>query len=230
MTQLILAVAVFLLTHMVPALPRLRAGLVATLGRRPYLIAYSMLSLLVLAWVGHAFAAAPYVPLWDHEPRLAWVPAVVMFPALLLLVAGLARPNPLSLGRAAGYDPARPGVLAVVRHPIPWAMALWAGAHMAANGDAAAWILFGLLLVLSLGGMAGLDARKKRQLGAAEWRRLAAATSAWPFQAMLAGRVRPRLGVTRGTVLIVILTALLYRLILEVHAPLIGVSPWPPLE
>lgn len=230
MTQLILAVVVFLLTHLVPALPRLRAGLVARLGRRAYLIAYSALSLVVLAWVGHAYAAAPYVPLWDHEPRLAWVPAVVMFPALWLLLLGLTRPNPLSLGRSAGFDPSRPGVLAVVRHPIPWAMALWAAAHMAANGDVAAWILFGLLLVLSLGGMAGLDAKKKRQFGQAEWRRLAARTSAWPFQAVLAGRVGPRLRITRGTALTVVMAALLYRLVLALHAPLFGVSPWPPME
>ncbi|MGC2857515.1 NnrU family protein [Novispirillum sp. DQ9] len=228
MTQLILAVVVFLLTHMIPALPRLRAGLVASMGRRVYLGAYSVLSLVVLAWVGHAYAQAPYVPLWDHEPRLAWVPAVVMFPALLLVTAGLVRPNPLSLGRAAGYDPTRPGVLAVVRHPVPWGLALWAGAHMAANGDVAAWILFGLLLILSLGGMAGLDAKKKRQLGEAEWRRLAAATSAWPFQALLAGRVRPRLRATGGTVMIVVIAAALYRLILALHEPVIGVSPWPP--
>lgn len=228
MTQLILAVVVFLLTHMIPALPRLRAGLVASMGRRVYLGAYSVLSLVVLAWVGHAYAQAPYVPLWDHEPRLAWVPAVVMFPALLLVTAGLVRPNPLSLGRAAGYDPARPGVLAVVRHPVPWGLALWAAAHMAANGDVAAWILFGLLLILSLGGMAGLDAKKKRQLGEAEWRRLAAPTSAWPFQALLAGRVRPRLRATGGTVMIVVIAAALYRLILALHEPVIGVSPWPP--
>lgn len=230
MTQLVLAIAVFLLTHLVPALPRLRGGLVAALGRRAYLTAYSLLSLLVLAWVGHAFAAAPHVPLWDHEPRLAWVPAAAMFPALVLLLAGLMRPNPLSLGRSAGYDPARPGILAVVRHPILWAMALWAAAHMAANGDVAAWLLFAPLLALSLGGMAALDAKAKRRLGVAEWRRLAAPTSTWPFAALLAGRVRPRMRISRGSVLIVVMAAVLYRFILAVHAPLVGVSPWPPME
>ncbi len=231
MTQLILAITVFLLTHLVPALPRLRAGLVAALGRRTYLVGYSVLSLAVLGWVGHSYAQAPYVPLWDYEPRLAWVPAVLMFPAVLLLVAGLLRPNPLSLSvRRGGFDPSRPGLLAVVRHPVPWAMALWAAAHMAANGDLAAWILFGLLLVLSLAGMAGLDAKRRRDLGTREWQRLAAPTSAWPFAAWLTGRARPRLHVTGGTVMIVLLGAVLYRLLLALHEPVIGVSPWPPLD
>jgi len=226
-----LAVAVFLLTHLVPALPRLRAGLVAALGRRTYLVAYSVLSLAVLGWVGHAYAQAPYVPLWDHQPRLAWVPAVLMFPAVLLLVAGLMQPNPLSLSiMRGGINPARPGLLGVVRHPVPWAMVLWAAAHMAANGDAAAWILFGLLLVLSLLGMAGLDAKRRRDMGLQEWRRMAAATSAWPFQAWITGRVRPRLKITRRTAFIFILGALIYRFLLAVHEPVLGVSPWPPVN
>jgi uncharacterized membrane protein len=154
-----------------------------------------------------------------------------MFPAVLLLVAGLMQPTPLSLSIArGGLDPARPGLSGVVRHPIPWAMALWAAAHMAANGDAAAWVLFGLLLVLSLLGMAGLDAKRRRDMGVAEWRRLAAATSAWPFQAWLAGRVRPRLSATRRTVFIFIIGAAVYRLLLALHEPVIGVSPWPPAD
>lgn len=230
MTQLLVAVAVFLITHLVPGMPRLRGALVAGMGRRGYLVGYSALSLLVLAWVGHAYVQAPYVPLWDYEPRLAWVPAVVMYPAILLLVGGLASPNPLSMSLSRGrFDPARPGIASVVRHPVPWALALWAAAHMAANGDVAAWILFGLLLLLSIGGMAALDARKRRTLGEDEWRRLAARTSAWPFQAWLTGRARPYFAVTGRTVMVMVVGTALYKVVLMLHQPVIGVSPWPPM-
>jgi len=166
MTELILAVSVFLATHLVPALQPVRAALVRGLGEKAYLTLYSLASLGVIVWMIRAYGAAPYVELW---PAAAWsrgLAAFVMVPASVLLVAGMASPNPFSLGRGRkGFDAARPGIVGVTRHPVIWGLALWAAAHLAANGDLAALILFGTLLALCLAGPKSLDAKRRAWMG-----------------------------------------------------------------
>lgn len=54
---------VFLLSHMLPARPRVRRFLVALLGRRGHLASYSLVSVLGLAWLIAATGRAPHVPL-----------------------------------------------------------------------------------------------------------------------------------------------------------------------
>lgn len=225
MTQLLLAVAAFLLTHSLPAARPLRRRLIAALGTGPYMAAYSVLSLAVLVWVGWAYAQAPYIPVWDYTAATAWVPLVLMPVACILGVAAVTQPNPLSVAvRSAGFDPARPGVTAITRHPLIWAFILWAGGHLIANEDLASLILFGLLLLLSLAGPFGVDAKKRKDLGAEEWQRLAARTSFWPLAAPLSGRARWRdawpgwVPVAGGL--------LLYVALLHLHGPVIGVVPW----
>ncbi len=225
MTQLLLAVAAFLLTHSLPAAGPLRRRLIATVGTGPYMAAYSVLSLAVLVWVGWAYAQAPYIPVWDYTAVTAWVPLVLMPAACILGVAAVTQPNPLSVAvRSAGFDPARPGVTAITRHPLIWAFILWAGGHLIANEDLASVILFGLLLLLSLAGPFGLDAKRRKDLGVEDWRRLTARTSFWPLAAPLAGRARWReawpgwVPVAGGL--------LLYAALLHLHGPVIGVVPW----
>lgn len=225
MTQLVLAVVVFIVTHGMPAVRPLRAALIAGLGKRLYMVVYSAVSLAVIVWLGVAYARAPYVPLWEN-PDLRWVPVVVMPFACILFVGALSSPNPLSIARRKpAYDAARPGIVSVTRHPLMWAFALWAGAHVTANGDAASLILFGLLLVLALAGPMSLDARRRRALGDEEWTRLAAPTSNLPLAAALAGRNRLDfagigLGRTLGGLA-------LYAALLFAHPYVIGVPAWP---
>lgn len=78
MTELFLAITVFVLTHGLPAARPLRARIIGTIGRGPYLAGYSVVSLLVLAWVAVAYVRAPYVPVWDYHAWAAWVPLVIM--------------------------------------------------------------------------------------------------------------------------------------------------------
>ena len=104
----------------------------------------------------------------------------------VLLVLGLSSPNPLSMSavRGAAFDPARPGIVALVRHPVLWAALLWALAHLVPNGDLAHVILFGLLALLAGGGMLIFDRRQRRRLGEEEWARLAAHSSNLPFRGL----------------------------------------------
>ncbi|GAA0568113.1 NnrU family protein [Craurococcus roseus] len=224
--ELFVAFAAFLLSHALPARPALRRPLAAALGERGYLLTYSLVSLAALAWLIAAAGRAPYVALWGPAPWQAWVPNLAMPAACLLVAFGLGAPNPLSFGgRADGFDPERPGVAGVSRHPLLLALALWAGAHAVANGDLAHVALFGAFAGFALLGMRIIDRRKRRLIGAGEWNRLAARTSGWPLAALVDGRWRPsalpepwRLG----------LGLLLWLALLALHAPVVGVSPLPP--
>jgi len=145
-------------------------------------------------------------------------------PAVLMLFgAGLFAPNPLSIAfRGGAFDPARPGAVALSRHPILAAFALWALVHLPANGDLTSVILFGGAAVFALVGMLILD-RRRRELGA-EWHRLAASTMALPGAAILLGRARvPTDGRTlAGAALGLFLYALLLA---GLHRVLFGADP-----
>lgn len=182
MAEFFAAFTVFLIAHSLPSIRPLRAGLVARLGRRGYLAAYSVASLALLAWLVSAALRAPYLGLWT-PPVWAYHQALLTAPlGVILAVAGLLRPNPLSIGVAGGdFDETRPGLVGVTRHPVLWGFALWAFAHVPPNGDLVSVVLFGALGGFSLAGFTLVDRRTRRQLGAAAWRRLAAACPLVPF-------------------------------------------------
>lgn len=218
MAELVLAVALFLASHRLTNRPGFRAWAEARLGgRRGFTIAYSIVSLLLLAWMIAATRDAPMVMLWGQQPWMRWLPPLVMPLACILAVAGLATPNPFSIGPGAtGYDPARPGILRLTRHPVLWAAALWAGAHIVPNGDVAALVLFGPMLALALAGPMLLDRKRRESLGFEQWTRLAALTG------------RPDMAMVRETGWGRILGGLaLYAALLALHLPVIGAWPLP---
>lgn len=212
--QLALAVAVFLASHVIPAVPPLRRALLRMLGKPVYHTAYSVLSLAVLTWVAIAYRAAPYVEVWPEAPWTRWVPLLLMPVACVLAVGGLTTPNPFSVGPGARrYDTQRPGLLRLTRHPVLWGTVLWAASHMVANGDAASLLVFGPMLVLGWVGMPLLDLKTRRALGT-DWHRLAAATG-HPRGISLA-EVKPwRIGTGLAV----------YAILLWLHPYLFGVSP-----
>lgn len=221
-----LAAAVFFLSHAIPARPQVRAWLIGRLGMSAYLLAYVAVSLAVLGWLIAQAGRAPHVTLWSFAPWQTWVPNLAMPLVCVLAAYGVATPNPLSFGGAgnARFDPARPGIAGVARHPILWALALWSGAHLVPNGDLAHVLLFGTFAGFALLGMTMLDRRGRRRMGAAAWERLAARTSGWPFAALLDGRWRPRGG---PEPLRLAHAVFAWAGLLALHPPVIGVSPLP---
>lgn len=187
--ELTLALLAFLGTHVIPSRPGMRARLVAMAGQRAYLFAYSILSLLVLAWLIQASARAPFVELWPFEEWQRLVPQLGMPVACVLLVFGLTTPNPLSIGRKRGpaFDPAHPGIVGIVRHPVLWATLIWSVSHLIPNGDVAHLILFGLFAAFSVAGMLLLDRRVRRRLGVSKWQALSRHTSNFPLAGMPRG-------------------------------------------
>jgi uncharacterized membrane protein len=139
----------------------------------------------------------------------------------VLLALGIGIPNPFSIGGAgsARFDPARPGVLALTRHPVLAAIVLWAGAHVPPNGDIATASLFGAFAAMGVLGMRALDARRRRAWGEARWRRMTQATGTW------------RIGGSGLTGASIVMRAALglggWLLLLVLHPILFGASPLP---
>ncbi|MFW8636248.1 NnrU family protein [Cribrihabitans pelagius] len=211
------ALLLFLASHAFPVRPPLRPWLMARLGRGGYFLGYSLLSLAVLAWLIGAAARAPYAGVLPPWEAFRWVPLLVMPFACLFAVAGLTGRNPLSFGGTGprSFGPARPGMLAASRHPLLAAMALWAGAHLLANGDLAHVLLFGIFAAFALAGMAMIDRRRQREMGQAEWQRLSRNTARFH-----PARLRP-------TGLQAALAAGLFLVLLALHTPVIGLAPLP---
>ena len=221
--EYVLALVLFMASHRIPATPGLKARLETALGRRGYILVFSVISTALLFWVIFAAGRAPYVALWDQEIWQRWLVNLVMPVVLALTVFGVGAPNPFAFeGRAAGFDPKRPGIAGLTRQPLLWAMALWAGAHLIANGDLAHVILFGLFLGFALAGMGLVERRRRAAMGADEWVRLTAHTGLVPFAAMITGRWRPR---ALPSPLRLGLWLASWVALWHLHAPVIGVWP-----
>ena len=186
MIEFLLAFAVFLGAHSIPARPALRSRLVSRLGETNYLILYALLSIALLIWLISAAVRAPTILLWPTELWSYHLALAAMLPASWLLVGGLATANPCSISLNRGpFRPDHPGIVGWVRHPVLWGFAIWAAVHVIANGDLVALIMFGGFLLFALGGMKILNRRKERQLGD-EWQGLQPTGRRWSVGQLLA--------------------------------------------
>jgi len=217
--EFVAAYAVFFLSHSIPVRPPVRPWLQARLGAAGFTLAYSGLSLGVLAWLIGAAGRAPHVPLWGWAPWQTHVPLAVMLPVCLILALSIAQPNPFSFGGAQDdrFDPAKPGLVRLTRHPLLLAMALWAAAHVVPNGDLAHVVLFGTFAAFAVVGMRLIDRRRQREMGA-QWRCLRVAVATAPLL---------RWRMSGGTLGRIAAGTLLYATLLSVHPILFGVSPLP---
>ncbi len=221
LAQLALASVAFLATHFAPS-TSLREAVVRRAGEKAYLGLYSLVALATLGWMIWAYRnAAPQV-LWQG---LTFLPAIAMPFALILLAAGVLGKNPTAVGQAGllrADDPAR-GILRVTRHPVMWAIMLWALAHLLARGTLNGAIFFGSFFALAALGTVAIDARKARTSGD-DWRRFAARTSNVPFVAIAQGRNRfapGEIGLVRTA-----FGLILYGGLLVSHAWLFGLRPY----
>lgn len=225
MAEFLLALLLFLTAHVVPPAPPVRHRLIALLGRRGYLLGYSVLSLVLLGWIIVAARDAPYVGLWTFAPWQPVIPVVAMPLAFWFVVVGLAEPNPLSISLRRS-DPAAPlaPIVATTRHPVLWGFLIWAASHLPANGDLVSLILFGGMAVLALAAMPVLDRRARAHLGEQRWRTLARGTSVLPFLAVVSRQVRIRFS-RRFVLYTAVALAAYVWFLLQGHQLLIGPDP-----
>ena len=218
MTALVAATAAFLVTHLVSGTP-LRPRLVAALGEWPYRGLYSVAAFVTLGAMIWAYVGAPREPLWAP---LRLLPLFAMPFAFVLVACGYFR-NPTMVGADAllkSEDPAR-GVIRVTRHPIMWAVMLWAVSHVLARGDAKSLVFFGGLFLVALLGTLSMDRRKRAN---PDFGRFASVTSHLPFVAIAQKRnhlVWREIGWVRPVIGLAVFT-----LFLAAHRWLFGVSPY----
>jgi len=225
MSSLALASLYWVLLHFIVAGP-LRPALAARVRERGFQGLFSLLSAAGLAWLIVAYAHAPYAPLWGALPGARAMALVLVLIAFLFFAYSLSGGNPTLVASPGGAQGpiAVVGITRITRDPMLWSFALWAAAHLYANGDVASVLLFGAILVTALNGMLSIDRKRKRALGAA-WDEFTARTSIIPFAAILAGRNELRLDelpLWRAA-----LGLGLFLVALFAHPHVIGVSPLP---
>ncbi|MFZ2170714.1 MAG: NnrU family protein [Methylococcaceae bacterium] len=224
MTQLILAALFFITLHIGVSGTSARGRAIEKLGENVYRAAFSLLSLLGIVWLAHAYRVAGYIETWGQLVWFKPIAALLMLVAFLLVVLGIMTPNPMAVGGEnllMADAPAR-GIHRVTRHPFLWGVAVWAFVHMIANGDAASLVLFGSLLVLVFAGMISIDAKRKKTCGR-HWDSYAAATSIIPFQAIKEGR--NTLVIAEFKVWQLVVALVLYLVVMHFHQSWFGVSP-----
>ena len=194
MLELLFAGTLFVAAHLLVSNTRLRPMLMRRFGDKGYAALYSVMALATLVYFVMAYNDAPRLHyFWPLEPMLYWVPKALMPVAFILLTGGIlgATATSEALASCAADEAALAkltgGINRITRHPVQWAIILWAASHMVANGDAVSVYFFSGFLILSLAGNWFSD-RKKARLFGDDWRAFASATSNLPFGAIATGR------------------------------------------
>ncbi|MBT3071563.1 NnrU family protein [Rhodomicrobium sp. Az07] len=188
MNGLLAAASAFFILHLFPSTP-LRRRSVAIAGEGAYTAIFSILSLATLWWAVTEFnAAVPGEKLWSMPAWWIWIAAILILFAYILIVGGLATPNPSSPGaeKVLEKGDAAGGIFAITRHPVMWGIAIWAFAHLLSQGTWRGVFFFGALAATALIG-SWLQQRRKRAT-VPGWADFEAKTSFVPFAAMADGR------------------------------------------
>jgi len=226
MTSLIAAAAFFVLLHLLVSGTALRGVLVKAVGEGAFMGLFSLASLGGLVWLGWAFGQARGTGAiyWDLGAGGRHAATGLVLLGFLLLVPGILTANPTGVKQEGALDKPDPakGILRLTRHPFLWGVAIWALAHLLANGDTPGVILFGAMLALALSGGASIDAKRSKALGA-KYTAFVAQTSNVPFAAVLAGKQKLSLGEIGWWRLL--LAIVIYGAVLWGHPVLFGVNP-----
>lgn len=126
----------------------MRDRLIGRLGENGYRAMFSTLSMLGFVLIVWGFARAPVIQVWSPPNWTRYVAMVLMVPVFILLVAA--------------YVPGE--IKAKVEHPFLVAIKTWALAHLIANGDLAAIILFGSFLAYAVFDRITLERRPETDL------------------------------------------------------------------
>jgi uncharacterized membrane protein len=226
MNALFAAGAAFFLLHLFPSTP-LRKQATGRLGEKLYLGIFATFSLILIWWLARSYNHAAYgEKLWSMPSWWPWVMAALLLLVSILTVGGYSTPNPSfpGAGRLLDRRDAAGGVFAITRHPLMWAVAIWAIAHMLSQATARGFLFFGAFAATALVGAWLQEMRKRRALGG-PWAAFEKKTSFIPFAAILQGRARLSLQTIGWWRLAIAI--LLWLAILAVHAWLFGVRPLP---
>jgi uncharacterized membrane protein len=192
-----------------------RTRLVGIVGEQPFRGIYSLLAIGTFIPMVVTFGRNKHagVMLWNlrGEPAARGLTWVLMFAAVILLVAGLFNPNPAAIGAPSRNRPT--GILKITRHPSFVAFACFGLAHLLMNGWVGDIIFFSGFVLLGILGGIHQDRRKLREIGP-PYREFLAATSFSPGSALISRRAKwsrgdmPWLAVGVGSVAAIVLVTI----------------------
>jgi len=225
----LIAIAVFLASHIVLAENPCRAWPIGHLGQRAHFVLYSGSSIALIWWASDAAAKAPVVELWPSIVLLQLAPILLMPIALFLVVCGISQNNPTSIvaeriAPAALLNRVPRGILTITRNPVMWGLGLWALSHVIAGNQLAEQLRFLAFAALAILGSYRIDRKTALKWGEPAWVTFAARTSNLPFAAIMQRRIKldwRKIGWLRSA-----LTALIYLLLLSQHEHWSGVPAY----
>jgi uncharacterized membrane protein len=221
-SNLIVAFALFVALHSIPAMPTMKGRIIRRIGRLTYLVVYSIASTAVLVWLFYEAINRDYVELWEPAAWQARITLVAAPIGLFLVISGLLSSNPLSVTLRNETDTVG-AVVYITRHPVLWGFFIWSTGHVFPNGDLRSLVLFGGFAVFSLAGILMAERRSRRRLGGL-WELRTKNTSVIPFLSLFVDRRMPTLDlpmVIGAACSIAIAVLLLYG----GHAALFSVDP-----
>ena len=172
----------FASSHMLLSSRTIRTRLVARLGDRTFLAAYSVIALVLFVPVvyyyfthRHAGPLLWSVPVTNAVEFVLVLANVVGF---VLLVAGVMTPSPASVTGAPRDEPG--GVHRITRHAVFMGLGIWALAHLIPNGFASDVAFFAGIVAFVVVGSWHQD-RRKLAGGDPAFERFHAATAFIPF-------------------------------------------------
>ncbi len=137
MVTLIIGLILFFGAHVTPTFPAFRAGLAERFGLGPFKLAFTAVSLagliLIILGVSAMRGSAEDARIWSPPVWSRHLAFALMLPAFVLI--------------AAAYIPSH--IRERVGHPMLAAIMIWALAHLFANGDLLALLLFGSFLAFA---------------------------------------------------------------------------------
>ena len=189
MANLVAAVAFFLGIHFGVSGTALRGRLVKLIGEKAFRGLFALASIAGLIWLIRAYSTAPYMQTWGRLIVLDPLAPPLMLVAAVFVVVGVSTPSPTTAGMESqltrGVEVR--GITRITRHPFLWGVALWAFVHFVINGDVAAALVFGSLLLLAVAGTSSIDAKRRDAYGE-RWEHFSRETSNVPFAAILQRR------------------------------------------
>jgi uncharacterized membrane protein len=138
MIILIAGLVIFLGVHIFTTLRGPRTALIGKIGEGAYKGLYSLVAaigLVLIVWGFGRYRATGWVQLWYPPAGMRHIAMLLMWFAFIAL--------------AATYSPAGK-IKGLLRHPMLVAVKIWALAHLLANGDLGALLLFGTFLAWAI--------------------------------------------------------------------------------
>ncbi len=132
---LIIGVILFGLTHLYPAVSvNHRRAVIRKIGVGPYKGIYSLFILFSLFMIVYGWRTSPSVEMYSPPEWGPFATQILMYPVLFLFISA-------SIGG---------NIKQIIRHPQLSSITLWGLAHLLANGESRAIVLFGTFAIWSL--------------------------------------------------------------------------------